>query len=359
MLPCSGLSWRLGLAGLVFLSASNLLPTLWTWNLPPPAGETFAPEKLDPRRNDEPALSAFPPIISFPAGPAAPGLTHSTTFSWRNCVAFLWLGGSAGLVCWLLNGFLTARRWIREAAPPVDPAWQNILSAECQRQSLHRTPRLLVNPDVPGPCVTGCFRPALLLPACCQDWDTETRILVIRHELAHLRHRDAPHAWIRALTLTIHWLDPLVWLAISRSRHAEELAADAAILASGIRPDQYAAVLLRVARTCQFTTQTPFVNAMAHSSNLESRIRQLLGKKPAVRSPVRFAAAGICLTFVTAGFIGCSTVQQESRDPKDMNLPGARTPNISNDITELKKLFAAGPTKAKRRPAWKDLPPPS
>ena len=324
VLPRAGISWRTGLTGLIVLTAFSPFPSLWTWTLPPPVERTIAPAVLEPGRINEPAASAFHAAHRTPAGPAASGLTPAATFPWRNGLAILWLGGSAGLLCWHLNGFRTARRWIRQAVPPVDPGWQNILTEECQRQSLPRRPSLLVNPDVPGPCLTGCFRPALLLPACCQDWDTETRTLVIRHELAHLRHGDSGHAWIRALALTIHWLNPLVWLAVSRSRHAEELAADAAVLASGVRPDHYATVLLRVARSCQFNTQTPLVTAMAHSSNLESRIRQLLGGKPSTQSPVRFAAAGITLTFITAGFIGCSAVQSESQRFEFAGRPNAQ-----------------------------------
>ncbi len=87
---------------------------------------------------------------------------------------------------------------------------------------------------------------------------------------------------------------------------------------------------------------------MAHSSTLEFRIRHLLGKKFAPQSPTRFAAAGIGLSFLTAGFIGCSSVQQESRDSNDLNLPGARTPNTPIETMELKKLFAADPSTAKR-----------
>ena len=341
-------SWRLGLVGLLLLTTAGLLPSLWTWSLPAPVEQTAAPAINHTAIARKPGASNPYSGVNPTEPVPAHDLTYISHISWRSWWAMLWLGGSAGLLCWLLNGFRTARRWIRHAVPPDDPSWHQILTEESRGHSPRHIPELLVCQEVPSPCVAGCFRPVLLLPLCCQEWDTETRILVIRHELAHLRHRDAPHAWIRALTLTIHWPNPLVWLAISRSRHAEELAADAAVLASGIRPDHYAAVLLRVAHSCQFTTQTPLVTAMAHSSNLESRIRQLLVSKLSPQSPARFAAAGIGLTFITAGFIGCSSVEREPRDPNDLNLPGARTPNVPIDIKELKKLFAADPSQARR-----------
>ena len=347
VLPRAGLSWRLALTTLILLSVASLLPARWTWTLPRPAPAA----QTSPPAIARPVLAGKPvevPNTTPPSEVRKPAAAPVRVWPWQEWLSLLWLGGTGGLALWLVTGFHTVRRWIRHAVPLTDPAWQNILTAECQRQSLRRIPRLLVNPEVPGPCVAGCFRPALLLPACCQDWDPETRTLVLRHELAHVRRGDSWHAWVRAITLTIHWLNPLVWIAVSRSRRDEELAADAAVLASGTPPDRYAATLLSVARSCQFTTLTPLVSAMAHSSTLEFRIRHLLGKKSARQSPARFAAAGIGLSFLTAGFIGCSSVQRESRDPNDMNLPGARTPNRPNDIMELKKLFAADPATAKR-----------
>ena len=347
VLPGAGLSWRVALMTLLLLSAASLLPALWTWTLPRPvpATQTSPPPTAHPvlteKSNQSPDTTPLSEVTKSAPAPAS-------IWPWQDWLALLWLGGTSGLTLWLITGFRTARRWIRHAVPLTDPAWQKSLTEECQRQSLRRIPRLLVNPEVPGPCVAGCFRPALLLPACCQDWDQETRTLVLRHELAHVRRGDSWHAWVRALALTIHWLNPLVWIAVSRSRRDEELAADAAVLASGTPPDHYATTLVSVARSCQFTTLTPLVSAMAHSSTLEFRIRHLLGKKFAPQSPARFAAAGIGLSFLTAGFIGCSNVQQESHDPNDRNLPGARTPNAPIDTMELKKLFAADPSTAKR-----------
>ena len=347
VLPRAGLSWRVALMTLLLLSAASLLPALWTWTLPRPVptAQTSPPPNAHPvlteKSNQSPDTTPLSEVTK--SAPAPAGI-----WPWQDWLALLWLGGTAGLTLWLITGFRTARRWIRHAVPLTDPAWQKSLTEECQRQSLRRTPRLLVNPEVPGPCVAGCFRPALLLPACCQDWDQETRTLVLRHELAHVRRGDSWHAWVRALALTIHWLNPLVWIAVSRSRRDEELAADAAVLASGTPPDHYAATLLSVARSCQFTTLTPLVSAMAHSSTLEFRIRHLLGKKFAPQSPARFAAAGIGLSFLTAGFIGCSNVQQESRDSNDLNLPGARTPITPIDSEELKGLLSTDPSQAKR-----------
>ena len=327
-LPAIKLSWRLALSSLILLTIAGLLPALWTWTLPAPipALQTNTPTISELTTLSAEASTSAVPVSTPPAPPR-----RTLDRPWQHWLAMLWLGGTGGLVLWLLTGFRTAHSWIRQAMPLTDPAWHQSLVEICRQASLRRIPRLLINPDIPGPCVAGCFRPVLLLPACCREWDGETRSVVLQHEVAHLRRGDPTHALVRSLALTIHWLNPLVWLAVSRSRHAEEMAADAAVLASGIPPGRYATTLLFIARSCQFTNPTPLVTAMAHSSNLELRIRQLLRRSPPPQCPLRFAAAGIGFTFLTAAFIGCSTVQRES---PNWTLPGAPTPIASIDGAE-------------------------
>jgi beta-lactamase regulating signal transducer with metallopeptidase domain len=346
MLPKIGTSWRVGLVTLLLISAAGVFPTLWTWTvpLPEPTETSFQP----PAASGSPASLDSTLVPVAPSTVAKPAPDAGSPWPWQAWLAILWLGGSAGLLLWLITGYLMVQRWIRAAVPLTDCCWQDTLAEEGQRQSLRRMPELLVSPEVPGPCVAGGWRPVLLLPVGCQEWDAETRRIVICHELAHLRHGDPEHRWVRSAALVIHWLNPLVWFAVSRSRQAEEWAADRAVLARGIEPGTYAATLLRIARSCQFTTQTPLVTAMAHSSNLESRIRLLLDQKPAPQSPLRYGAAGIAIAFITAGFIGCSAVQRPSSQADENSLPGARTPLTSIDAGELKTLIDASPSKAKK-----------
>ncbi len=340
-------SWRLALSALTLLSAASLLPAFWTWTLPPPvpAVEIPAnPRQMAPPAESKPDASASPSLHPVTAPEAAPAPGRP----WREWLLLLWLGGTGGLACWLLTGFLTARRWARAAQPLTDSGWQESLAEACGDRPPRRAPHLLLSSRVPGPCVTGCLRPAILLPPESLTWDRETRSIVLRHELAHLRRGDPLHAWVRALALLTHWINPLVWFAVSRDRHEAELAADDAVLSAGITADRYAATLLLIARSRPFHTLTPLVTAMAHSTTLESRLRRLLSPRPAPQSPLRFTGAGIGLTLLAAGFLGCGTVQREGRDSNDQSLPGAVTPISPIDGKELQTLFDAPASKANK-----------
>ena len=82
---------------------------------------------------------------------------------------------------------------------------------------------------MPSPCLFGLFHPAIYLtPEAAEDQAALCHILA--HEKTHYRHGD--HVWslLRCLALTLHWWNPLVWLAVVLSRRDGELCCDAATL---------------------------------------------------------------------------------------------------------------------------------
>lgn len=78
---------------------------------------------------------------------------------------------------------------------------------------------------LPSPCLAGLFRPAIYVTEETAAVPTMLRH-VLAHELTHYRHLD--HLWsiLRGTALTIHWWNPLVWLAVICSRRDGELACD-------------------------------------------------------------------------------------------------------------------------------------
>ncbi|MBR5094132.1 MAG: hypothetical protein IK095_03470 [Oscillospiraceae bacterium] len=80
---------------------------------------------------------------------------------------------------------------------------------------------------VPTPFILGIFRPRIYLPS---GLGEEERSFILAHEEAHLRRLD--HIWkpLGFLILSVHWFDPLCWLAYVLLCRDIELACDEKVI---------------------------------------------------------------------------------------------------------------------------------
>lgn len=75
-----------------------------------------------------------------------------------------------------------------------------------------------------SPMVMGIFRPTLILP---ETALTESRLpYVLRHELVHYRRGDIIWRWLAVLAASIHWFNPMVYVAAAQMREACEISCD-------------------------------------------------------------------------------------------------------------------------------------
>lgn len=131
---------------------------------------------------------------------------------------------------------------------------------------------VLMSRGVPGPLVTGIFRPRIVLPENSAEWSPARYRAVIAHELAHIRRRDPAILFFAQLATVVYWFHPLCWFAAARLRMESERACDDAALRIGLRPSGYAGELLDLARLFNPQPAIP----MATTSHLESRVKSIL-----------------------------------------------------------------------------------
>ena len=126
------------------------------------------------------------------------------------------------------------------------------------------------------PMTWGVLQPVVWLPADAEEWDDERRSLVLTHELAHVRRRDALTQWIAHLALVVNWFNPLAWIAVKRVRDERERACDDAVLELGARPTSYADHLLDIVRSHGTANGPMPALAMARRSQFEGRLLAIL-----------------------------------------------------------------------------------
>ncbi|WP_254513015.1 M56 family metallopeptidase [Anatilimnocola floriformis] len=312
--------WLAAIVAVLVLPAFSLL--LPEWNvLPYPAAlrsssppTAFSPStaKISEARDDSPLVSEVQPSKADSTSTFAPDAAPSQSLSknselaagfsnwhWLSLVGPIWLGGVG-----LLTFRLLFARWLllRSTASAVEltssDEHDELLSTfQLARQQLgfQQPVTLLIHPGDCIPLVWGILRYRLLLPQGARDWNPEQLRSVLLHELAHLQRRDTWSQLLTQVACTLNWFNPLVWVAAWQLGVERERACDDLVLASGVRPSQYAGHLLDVVhRLSENRWTTTCGLAMARQSSLEGRLLAILSNKRNRRS-VSAAAAAVAI----------------------------------------------------------------
>ena len=173
-----------------------------------------------------------------PAGPiAAPGplveisAPPPQALDWHQIGLFAWMSVSAALLLFGAFSFIrTLRRFQRTRCvlSNESAAW---IEQTAREVGLKHPPRVWRSSAITSPAITGLLRPVLLLPADFEQAFTahEAR-LILRHELTHVKRGDLPLNALLCLVMTLHWFNPLLWLAFYKVRLDREAACDAQVL---------------------------------------------------------------------------------------------------------------------------------
>ncbi len=136
---------------------------------------------------------------------------------------------------------------------------------------------------------------------------------VLAHELSHRRHLDGLWTLLRCAALTVHWFNPLVWLAASASRQDSELFADAGALrrlGDGER-ELYGQTLIRLSVHAPRSV-SPLCAATAMSGGKKA-LRQRV--ELIARSPRATVAVLLAVAFIAGIAVGCTFAGAVSEEP--------------------------------------------
>ena len=132
---------------------------------------------------------------------------QKTTLTPVQYLGLLWLTGVAGMGLYSILSYVRIRKQIAISIPLRN----NIYLAD----------------DIKSPFVIGLIRPKIYLSGNLGEAEQE---YIILHEQHHIRRFDH---WIKALAflaLTLHWFNPLVWVAFVLSAKDMEMSCDEAVI---------------------------------------------------------------------------------------------------------------------------------
>ena len=202
------------------------------------------------------------------------GMTRYVTADWWSVWIlfgkYVWAAGMAVMLLYSAFSYRRIKKQIEIAVPIRDNIW--------------------IADDIKSPFVIGFLRPRIYLPGNLGEKEQE---YIILHEQHHIRRFDHIFKALAFLALTIHWFNPLVWLAFGLACKDMEMSCDEAVirkLGGKVRAD-YSASLLSLATGRRIIAGTPLAFG---EGDPKGRIKNLAKwKKPAVW--VLILAMVVCL----------------------------------------------------------------
>ena len=208
----------------------------------------------------------------------------------------LWALGVAVMALRLLFGWLRIRRIVRASRPVTDEAILNVAQSVARSMGLRRLPELRLTEDGLSPFTVGVLRSTVVLPeALARGMGCKGLSAILAHEYAHLMRRDALWGWLVALSETVWYFHPALWLARQRILMERERACDEWVLAARhAERSDYAEALVRTAELCAPSRPAPLLSTSQSFRQLKRRLRFLTAPVAPRRLP-RAAVAALLL----------------------------------------------------------------
>ncbi len=274
-----------------------------------------------PGGQDEPAAVAPLPgqaqdTAPDPATPAQP--QSPAPLSWRALAAGVWLAGTLAMLGYALISWLLLRRRLFDAVRAKAGVWEH--------------------PAVTSPFLLGIFRPRIYLPA---HLPAKNRFFILCHEQTHLRRGDhmvKPVCW---LALSLHWFNPMAWLAFLLLSRDLEAACDEAVLrrlGEQCKGD-YSAALLSAAAPRRFPAPCPLAFG---GNSAKDRIKAVLRYKV----PALWVLAAAVVVVIVAAVVLLTDPMAEQADPDAEatgSVPATATPEPAVTLPDGAVLLCENP----------------
>ncbi|MBP6783438.1 MAG: EF-hand domain-containing protein [Verrucomicrobiales bacterium] len=216
--------------------------------------------------------------------------------------AMIWLTGMVGIISIGLLRQRRAHRQIRQWPAVSDPAFLALI----REAGIHPLIKVVEHTSGGGIGVFGFFQAThLILPADMLKRYTAGQTLgILRHEAEHIRRSDLAWNWILFLIQSLHWFNPLVWLAGRQLRNEREILCDDAALSREsfeVRRD-YGSALIRALESNRLpAAQAALLPFISRKNEMKQRLHQIM-KNPTYSLLPQIGVALLALTGVIITF---------------------------------------------------------
>ncbi len=233
----------------------------------------------------------------------------------------VWLAGALLQIVYTAVGYAVTMADLKKHLRSADERVKTILTNAADSMEIGRVPALYVSGEVRSPMLMGIFRPMIVLPD--TGMDDNSAAAVLAHELTHLKRRDLIVKLMCVIALSLHWFNPLVWLAQRSCVRYMELSCDEEVL-TGKNADVRAAygnVMLDILRRCSDSRR--YVPLTTHfqpgKRRVKERFQQIMDGEPK-KSGTILIALTLVLCLAAGTIVGCVKEELPQNDVPWVNL---------------------------------------
>lgn len=255
--------------------------------------------QMVPQTTAEPTVTEQPAPVDTVEAPAGEILlfaeeTALPPIPWWDVLAVIWVLGALGSLGYRLTGYFRFGRYIRRTGETME------LDGVPKRLRVCKTSAAV------SPMVMGMIRPVLILP---ETALTESRLpYVLRHELVHYRRGDIVWRWLAVLATSIHWFNPVVYVAAAQMQEACEISCDWCVVRSmeQAKRDDYMRVILELLAEAMAKKQILTTQMASEKKQLQRRFTMIRNQKPVGMKKLLLSVCVGTALLGAAWLTGCS-----------------------------------------------------
>lgn len=158
---------------------------------------------------------------------------------------------------------------------------------------------------ISSPFVMGCLHPKIYFPV---DFDTSEIALILAHEKIHMTRHDNVKKLFAWIILSVHWFNPLAWVAYILFCEDIELACDEKVIAGADNDlrKRYASAILRQS----VGAEHPVVVSFSRSAGVKQRVARVMAYQTAGKVGKALACA-LCVFFLLFVVVEKADIQRE------------------------------------------------
>ncbi|MBO7745791.1 MULTISPECIES: M56 family metallopeptidase [Paenibacillus] len=243
---------------------------------------------------------------------------------------YFWMSGTVLLIGMIMLNNIRFMLKIKQLSRVKDNDTLLLLKQCKNLLRIKRDVVLLETNLISSPTLVGVLRPRLLLPQdALHTLSYKELKYVFLHELSHIKRNDILFNWITSIVLTLHWFNPLMWIAYNKMREDQEIACDSQSLSylSLTESNDYAYTIIKLLENTIFPTR--FIQVASISSKKNQLRRRLIMITNNKKSSYRLSFAGIAAVLLLTG---CGLTMQKTHEHPVANAQHSGTYSSSSEM---------------------------